>query len=48
MRTKQRLIKDLESNLDVHDSDDEKNIRKYKEKYGKNASLFMPNMLYKK
>ena len=42
------MIKELERNLDVHDSDDEKNLRKYKQRYGKNISLCLPNVIIKK
>ena len=48
VRAKHKFIKDVQKNLNIDDSDDEKNLRKYKQKYGKNLSLTVPEMLIKK
>ena len=48
LRAKYRFIKDMTKLIDVHDSDQEREIRRHKTKYGKQTSLAIPEPLIEK
>ena len=48
LRAKHRFIKDMSKLIDVHDSDQERQIRRHKFEYGKQTRLTIPESMFQK